>query len=237
MMPSAVILAGGMATRLYPLTQDIPKSLIDVNNRPFIAYQLELLKRNGFSHVVLCLGQHGTAVQAVIGDGSEFGLTIEYVYDGPQLKGTGGAILGALHLVSDPFFVLYGDSYLDIPYKKIYEAYSKKALMTVFKNDGQWDASNVIFKEGIISRYDKFFKDPDMHYIDYGLGLFSKSVFSPYTQEKQLDLAKVYQDILAQGELSAYEVFTRFYEIGSFEGLIETRAYLLKKRRIHDDIC
>jgi NDP-sugar pyrophosphorylase family protein len=110
MLPVA-ILAGGLATRLRPVTETIPKSLIDVNGEPFIAHQLRLLRSEGVERAVICTGYLGEAVREFAGDGRGFGIDLAYCEDGPKLRGTAGAIRNALPLLGDRFLVLYGDSY------------------------------------------------------------------------------------------------------------------------------
>jgi NDP-sugar pyrophosphorylase family protein len=224
------ILAGGLATRLRPLTEKIPKSLVEVAGKPFIVHQLELLQRNGLTHIVLCLGYLGEQVQAEIGNGSRWGMQVDYVFDGPILLGTGGALRRALPLLGEAFFTLYGDAYLDCDYTKVESAFcasGKPGLMTVFHNKNLWDRSNVIFENGRIRRYDKKDLVPEMEHIDYGLGVLQASVLERYPADQVLDLATVYRDLLVKDQLAGYEVSQRFYEIGSPAGLQETRDYIL----------
>ena len=179
-MPVAIV-AGGLATRLYPITQKIPKSLIDVAGKPFIVRQMEYLQQQGIARVVLCLGYLGDQVEAVVGDGSFFGLDVVYSWDGPSLLGTGGALRQALPLLGEQFFVFYGDSYLPIDFQAVNQdflASGKPALMTVLKNHDQWDKSNVLFRDRCITEYNKREPRPEMAHIDYGLGVLSSSVFS-----------------------------------------------------------
>ena len=223
------ILAGGLATRLRPISERIPKSLIDVNGEPFVAHQLHLLRRAGIEDVVICVGHLGERIKIAVGDGERFQLRVTYSFDGPTLLGTAGAIRNALDLLKDPFFVLYGDSYLDCDYRRIQTAFEEScqpALMTVFRNDGRWDRSNVELVDGRIVDYDKARQSPQMHYIDYGLGVFRQSVFEFLPAGVPCDLAQLYQALARVGKLAACQVDQRFYEIGSFEGLAETRRYL-----------
>jgi NDP-sugar pyrophosphorylase family protein len=223
------ILAGGVATRLGPLAKTTPKALIEVAGRPFAAHQLELLKRNGIDKVVFCVGHLGDKIEAALGDGSPFGLRIQYVSDGVQLLGTGGALRQALPALGQSFFVLYGDSYLDCDYAEI-EAYfsagGKPGLMTLFRNHNQWDRSNVVFREGVITRYDKTHSTPDMEYIDYGLGVLRAEVLAEYPAGTRFDLEAVYQGLIARGLLAGFVTTRRFYEIGSPQGLEETRRHI-----------
>ncbi len=231
------ILAGGLATRLRPLTETIPKALVEINGRPFIAWQLDWLRDQGATLVVVCAGYRGEQIEAVVGDGAAWGLKVEWLYDGPTLLGTAGALKRALPLLGGPFFVLYGDSYLPMPWRPVQDAFDasgKLALMTVFRNEGAFDRSNVEFADGRILVYDKKQTTPGMHHIDYGLGLFAPEAFDSVPAGEVADLAKLYADLLARGELAAYEVHERFYEIGSFEGIEATSAYLAAAARKGD---
>jgi NDP-sugar pyrophosphorylase family protein len=228
-----VILAGGLATRLGPITQATPKALVDVNGEPFIVHQLRLLKDRRIENVVLCVGYLGEQILERIGNGHNFGLRVQYSFDGPRLLGTGGAIKKALPMLDSPgFFILYGDAYLECDYADVqseFEASGKLGLMTVYQNEGRWDASNIEFSDSRILAYDKKKPTSNMRYIDYGIGMFRKEVFETVPSEEPYDLAVLQQNLLSAGQLAAYEVADRFYEIGSLRGLEETRQYLAKK--------
>jgi NDP-sugar pyrophosphorylase family protein len=231
MLPVA-ILAGGLATRLRPITEKIPKALIEVAGRPFIAWQLEDLARQGIRRVVMCTGYLGEQVEAVVGDGGDFGLEVLYSPDGQVLLGTGGAIKQALALLGEKFFVLYGDTFLPVDFKSVesfFSACGMPALMTVLRNGNQWDKSNVFFRGGLLLEYNKRSPRPEMEFIDYGLGVLSAPVFDEYDSGKPFDLADVYHVLSLQGQLSGFEVHDRFYEIGSQAGLKETETYFFKK--------
>lgn len=228
MFPVA-ILAGGLGTRLQQLTTTAPKALIDINGEPFIIHQLRLLRRQGIERVVLCIGHLGQQIAAILADGRQLGLELAYSYDGVKLLGTGGAIKHALPKLGEFFFVLYGDSYLECDYRAVQHAYEesgKQGLMTVYLNQGQWDTSNVEFSDGRILAYDKQNRTPRMQYIDYGLGVFSRSAFVGLPDKTPSDLAIVYQDLLRHDQLAAVEVTQRFYEIGSTVGIAELREHL-----------
>ena len=225
------ILAGGLATRLQPITSTIPKSLVEVAGRPFAEHQVELLARHGLTDLVFLVAHLGDMVRDVLGDGSRLGVRIRYVFDGPVAQGTGGAIRAALPELGDEFFVLYGDSYLECDYQAIERAFvasGKSGLMTVCRNDDQWDRSNVLMEDGRIVRYDKVAKTSDMRHIDYGLGAFKASAFAG-RPAAAFDLAAVFQTLLANNDLAGFEVPTRFYEIGSPSGLAATRDYIAQR--------
>lgn len=231
MLPVA-ILAGGLATRLRPLTAAIPKSLVDVAGRPFVVRQLAYLQRQGITRVVLCVGFLGEQIEAAVGDGAAFGLKVDYAWDGPRPRGTGGALRQALPLLGGRFFVLYGDSFLPIDFRAVERDFvtcGRPALMTVLKNDNRWDASNVLFRDGCIVRYDKRQPCPDMAHIDYGLGVLSEAALLGMPGSEPFDLADLYGRLSAQGALAGHEVFERFYEIGSPAGLAATIDYFRKK--------
>jgi MurNAc alpha-1-phosphate uridylyltransferase len=230
MLPVA-ILAGGLATRLRPLTETIPKAMVQVNGEPFAFHQLRLLKRHGIDRVVYCVGYRGEQVAAAVGDGSRFGLQVRYSFDGPVLAGTAGALKIARPLLGPDFFVLYGDSFLDCDYLVVERAYrqaGKAALMAVFRNDGRWDTSNVEFADGRIIEYSKAHRTERMRHIDYGLGVLSAGVLDALPADGPADLAALYERLAASGDLAAFEVSERFYEVGSFGGLVQFEDYLKK---------
>jgi len=222
------ILAGGLATRLRPVTDKIPKSLIELAGKPFIARQLDYLRGQGISRVVVCIAHLGKQIQTVIGDGRTFGMKVLYSTDGAILLGTGGALKRALPLLGNEFFVLYGDSYLPCDFRAVQRAFiqsGKPALMTVLRNENRWDKSNVLFRDGRILEYNKRASRADMAYIDYGLGILSAAVLDPYPDDRSFDLADVYHDLSVTDRLAGFEVTERFYEIGSPDGLEAAEAY------------
>jgi len=226
------ILAGGLATRLRPITKKIPKSLVSVAGEPFLAHQLKLLHARGIHRAVLCVGHLGEMIQHEFG-GDKFGVKLDYSFDGDKLLGTGGAIKRALPKLGDEFFILYGDSYLPIDYAPVAEFFhrsGKPGLMTVFRNEGKFDTSNVVFANGKIVVYDKKLKSPEMKYIDYGLSLFKSSVFNKFPADEKFDLADVMQKLVHEKNLAGYETHERFYEMGSPAGLAELETLLQSKQ-------
>ena len=231
MLPVA-ILAGGLATRLHPITQTIPKALVEVAGEPFISRQLAYLHAQGIRRVVLCIGYLGQMIQEVVGDGSRFGVEVTYSPDGPTLLGTGGALKQALPQLGHDFFVLYGDSFLPVelaPIERAFLTSGRAALMTVLDNGDRWDKSNVLFQNGELVEYNKHQPTREMTYIDYGLAVLSRLVLEAYPAGSAFDLAEVYHALSLKGQLAGYEVHERFYEIGSHSGLKETETYFLTK--------
>lgn len=228
-MLQVVILAGGLGTRIRQLGGNVPKALLDINGTPFLEHQFKLLRDNGVRKVLMCVAHLSEQIETFAGDGSRFGLEVVFSHDGPELLGTGGAIRRALAKIEENFFVLYGDSYLTCDFAAVQHKFltsGKNALMTVFENHGKFDKSNVEFSNGEIAIYDKTLNSPAMKHIDYGLGLFKRKVFEVLPEGKKIDLANIYAEELKRGQLAAFEVPERFYEIGSPEGLNELRELL-----------
>jgi MurNAc alpha-1-phosphate uridylyltransferase len=228
------ILAGGLATRLRPVTEQTPKALLDVAGKPFLVRQLGYLKEQGLDRVVICVGFLGNQIEETIGDGSSFGLSVKYSQDWPQLLGTGGALRKALPLIGSEFFILYGDSYLPIDFRAVEQAFltsGKPALMTVQRNVDRWDKSNVLFREKRIVEYNKRSPAAGMKHIDYGLGVMSADVLLKEDAAGPFDLADVYHKLSTSGRLAGYEIEERFYEIGSPKGLMDAVNYFEAKDR------
>jgi NDP-sugar pyrophosphorylase family protein len=228
MLPVA-ILAGGLATRLRPITDTLPKALVEVAGHPFLGWQLRYLHSQGIRRVVLCVGYRGEQIASLVEDGSRYGVRVEYVFDGPRLLGTGGALRRALPALGEDFFILYGDSFLPVEFSEVQRAYlasGKPALMTVLKNQDLWDKSNVHFESGLIVEYNKRDPRPEMAHIDYGLSVISTGILAPYAEGHVFDLADIYHELSLNGDLAGFEVHERFYEMGSPDGLAQTEAYL-----------
>jgi NDP-sugar pyrophosphorylase family protein len=236
-MPPLALLAGGLAKRLRPLSERIAKGMIEVAGEPFIAHQLRLLRRESITHVVLCVGHLGQQFEDFVGDGSQYGLSVEYCYDGDTLLGTGGALRRALGQLGAEFLVMYGDSWLDASFAPVVEAFrscGKSALMTVYGNFDRWDRSNVWFEGGRILAYDKEKRLPQMRHIDWGLSMTKADVLAAGPTDQPIDLATIYSALAQKDELSGYEMSTRFYEIGSLEGLHETDELLRRNFHVAD---
>ena len=226
-----LILAGGLATRLRTLTKNIPKALLPINKKPFIHYQLNYLRSQGVTNVVLCLSYLSNQITNYVGDGSKYGLNIRYSFDGNTLLGTGGAIKNAYSLLDDFFFIMYGDSFLPISFKDLYKEFrikKSKALMAIYKNKNLLDQSNIIYDGKKITLYDKDNFCASMKFIDYGISLVSKSIFKKIKSER-FDLSSVYNKLSTEGLLDSYVTYKRFYEIGSFSGIDDFKKYVKKK--------
>ena len=226
------ILAGGLATRLGPVAGRVPKALLEVAGRPFIAHQLARLRETGIRRVVLCVGHLGAQVEAYVGDGAAHGLAVRYSYDGRTLLGTAGALRRAEALLGEVFWVLYGDAYLEVDYHAVLAELERRGglgIMLVLRNENRWDRSNVVFRGGRLVRYDKARPTPDMTHIDYGAAVLRRAALARVPPDRPCDLADVYRDLVDEGLVSGYEATWRFYEIGSPAGLAETQRYLERR--------
>jgi NDP-sugar pyrophosphorylase family protein len=224
-----VILAGGVASRLGTHAGDLPKTLIPVAGRPFADHQLTWLAEQGVTQVVYCIGYRGDQIRDYVGGGERWGLEVVYVDEGPDLRGTGGALRLALDegALAEHFAVLYGDSYLRVDLPVIFAAFRKSgrpAMMTVLRNDGRWDRSNADFDGALVTRYSK--TEGDFSWIDYGLSVLAREVVARIPSERPADLADLLNDLSREGQLGGFEVGERFYEIGSPEGLAELERAL-----------
>jgi NDP-sugar pyrophosphorylase family protein len=233
-----VILAGGLATRMRPLTTRMPKALIPVEGKPFVDHQLAWLARHGVDEVVLSIGYLGEMLRDHVGDGARYGLGVRYVDEGTELRGTAGALRlahdeGAL---GESFLLTYGDSFLPVDFAAVFAAFQAAgtpALMTVFRNEGRWDTSNVIFDGRMVTLYDKFRRArpaEDFTFIDYGLlGLTRRAIVDAVPAGAKADLAGVLNDLSVRGQLAGMEVTERFYEIGSPAGLEDFAGWLRRR--------
>jgi NDP-sugar pyrophosphorylase family protein len=226
-LPPVCILAGGLGTRLGDRVRNTPKPLLEVGGQPFLLHQLALLADHGAREVVVCVGYRGDQIAAVIGN-ERFGIRVRFSFDAPELDGTLGAVRRALPLLGKRFLVLYGDTYLQIAYQAVdaaWRASGLPAVMTVLRNEGRWDTSNVVLRDDRVVRYDKRNPTSDMRWIDYGLGGLEARVLDAAGSGER-DLAVLYQRLAAGGELLGYEATERFYEIGTPDALAETDAFL-----------
>jgi len=235
----SVILAGGLGTRLHPITQEIPKALVPIRGKPFAAYQLAWLAKQGIREVIYCIGHKGGQIVDFVGDGSAWGLRVSYVDEGGDLRGTAGALRLALETthLEDAFFVLYGDSFLPIAYPPVFAQHArsgKPALMTVLRNENRWDRSNVVYAPPLVTRSDKNCDEATrakMTHIDYGLLVLCRTfVEDEIPHMTVVDLADVLGRLSRKGNLAGYEVIERFYEVGSLAGITDFSRYVDQER-------
>jgi NDP-sugar pyrophosphorylase family protein len=227
----AVILAGGLGTRMRPFTEKAPKCLLPVRGRPFIDYQIELLKAGGIREIVLCLGYLGEMVQGHLGDGASHGVNIQYSWDSPESGGTAGALKHAEPLLNTTFFLTWGDSYVRLDHATMFAAHRASApdvvaTMGVFCNQNAYDSSNVQIGGNKVVRYLK--GAPDLHFthIDAGISVFERSALGEIPSNQNLALDQFFSLWAARGRLGAYPIDQRFYEAGSRAGLSDFERFI-----------
>jgi len=224
-----VIICGGLATRLGELTKNIPKSMMDVDGKPFLQHQIENLKKHGFDEFILCVGYLSKKIKNYFGNGEKFEVKIKYSYDGEKPLGPIGAIKNAEDLLDEDFFILYGDSYLTVDYKKAYSKYKKckkPACMVVYKNYNKYDKSNLIIKNNLVVGYGEDARTKDMVYVDYGTSILSKKTLDLIPENTMFSTGEFFSKLIENKELCAFEAKKRFYHIGNPEALEELRKYI-----------
>jgi NDP-sugar pyrophosphorylase family protein len=233
MLPVAILM-GGLGTRLGDLTEKLPKCLIEINGKPFIDWQMDSLIQSGYTDFVFCVSHKSEMIQDYLGDGLRLGVNVKYSFDGPLLLGTGGAVKKALPLLGNNFAVIYGDSFLPINYFTVEQNFLSsrmKVVMTVYKNQNNFDSSNVEFSNQELINYNKFNQSTKMKHIDYGMSYFRRSAFEFVSDLERFDLGSLYHSLAQNGMLGGYEVFERFYEIGSRVGIKDLSEYLEGKKK------
>jgi len=224
-----VILCGGIATRLWPLTEKIPKSMIKIGEKPFLEHQLELLKKNGISDIIFCIGYRGAKIESYFGNGKKFGVRIKYSREKEKLLGTGGALKNAENLLNNVFMVMYGDSYLPFDFRaaiNYFKKFAKLGLMVVYRNRNKYEKSNILIEDNLVKQYDKEKPMKEMEYIDYGVSIFKKKALKFLSENTPCDLSQLHQALIKRNQLLAFESKVRFYTIGSFEELEEFKNYI-----------
>jgi NDP-sugar pyrophosphorylase family protein len=228
----AVILAGGLGTRLGLLTADTPKPMVPVAGVPYLEHQLRLLERQSIHDIVLLTGYLGNIVEDYFGDGSRLGLRIRYSRETTPL-GTGGALRLAAPLLEEQFLVIYGDSYLPVDYQAVARALDQSGavgLVVVYNNrlaDTSVRNNIAVDAEGFVVRYDKeALNDATLDFVEAGVLAFRRSVIA-LIPEGCVSLEKrTFGELIAVRQLYSWRTSRRFYDIGTPERLRIFEEYL-----------
>ena len=232
----AVVLAGGLGTRLRPLTNDLPKPMIAFHGRPFLEHLIVMLRDAGIQRVLLLVGYRAEKIVDHFGDGSRFGLPIAYSF-GPVDNETGTRLRRAKPQI-DPFFLLlYCDNVWPFDLGRLtseYRRQRRRAVTTVYANDDNWTCHNLrVGPDGGVTQYDRSRSEPGLHGVDIGFGLFDRSVLDLLPVEDNVSFeATVYPKLIAAGDLGALETQHRYYSVGSLERLPETEEFLLHRKTV-----
>lgn len=227
-------MAGGLATRLRPLTNDIPKSLILIQGKPFLQYQIELLTRYDIKDIVLCVAYMGKKIEDYFGDGNKFGVKITYSYEKNKLLGTGGALKLVEPYLNENFFLLWGDSYVRLNYKEMHDFHLKNTndfdvTIAIFYNIRNYDKSNIIYERGRIKKYEKNSKD-EMKYIDAGIMVFNKKILKRIPSGKVFQIEDLFHKLAKEEKLKPFLIKKRYYEIGSLKGLNQFKKFVKRNQ-------
>ncbi|MBI4703094.1 MAG: NTP transferase domain-containing protein [Deltaproteobacteria bacterium] len=223
----AVILAGGLGTRLSQRTRQTPKFLLPVAGRPFGAWVIDRLRACGFTRALLCIGHLGEIIERAIGDGARFGLRVRYAADGPVLLGTGGALRQARSALAPSFLLTYGDSYLPFDYaaplRDLDTHPEALGTLAVYRNEDRYDRSNVRVAGELVALYRKepagAPREAELSDIDYGAMALRREAVELIPAGRPVGLEGLQAELARSGRLRAWRATRRFYEIGSERGL------------------
>jgi len=234
----AVILAGGLGTRLKPITDKIPKPMILMNGKPFLEYLLEMLKDNGIQEVVLLLGYFSEKVQEYFGDGSKFGLRIKYSIGDVSFE-TGKRIKLAEELIEDNFLLMYCDNYWPLNLNKLIEYHNNhnvQATITVYTNKDNFSKNNMkVDEQGYVVLYDKSRQEKNLLGVEIGFYILCKNIFTMMTETNFSFEKEIIPKLIEQKQLAGYLTDHRYYSVGSLERLPVTEDFLKQKKVIFLD--
>lgn len=237
MSVQAVILAGGLGTRLRPLTLEVPKPMVPVGDRPFLEHQIAMLKGCGIDAFVFLIGYLGEQIVDHFGDGSRFGVHIQYRREQAPL-GTGGALMAARDLLDETFLILYGDSFLPIEYGAVYRRLLEGSPT------GPWDGVAIAYNnrehtdvkpnlalapDGRVLLYLKDVDDPRLRHTEAGGIALRRSALEGLPTDTAFSLEQtLYPLLISRGTLGSYETEQRFFDIGTPSRLEDLRRWLIR---------
>lgn len=224
-----VIICGGLATRLGNLAKKTPKSMMDINGKPFIEHQIEMLKKQNIKNIVLCTGHLSEKIESYLGDGKNFGVDIKYSYDGGKRLGPMGAVKNAESILEKDFFIMYGDSYIFVDFNKVYDFYKENnelVCMVVYKNKNKYDKSNLIVENNRVIGHKDLKVEGKIEYIDYGTSILNKKSLDFIPKDSFFSTEDFFKKMIKKNQLLAYEIKKRFYHIGNPKALEEFRNFV-----------
>ena len=227
----ALILAGGLGTRLRPITHKIPKHMVKIGDKPFLEHLIIMLKKNGINDIVLCVGYLFGQIRDYFGDGKKFGVNIKYSAE-KNLMGTGGAIKLAEKYLQDDFFVIYGDSYLELDYGRLMQFHkkiNKTGVLAVYNNKSKTFVKNnvEIDRHGYVAGYNKKNQGKKMNYVDAGVLVFKKSILKHIPSNKKISLEEdIFPKLIKMNGLHSFKSKNRFYDVGTMQRLKVFRKVL-----------
>ncbi|MBI3083483.1 MAG: HAD-IIIA family hydrolase [Candidatus Omnitrophica bacterium] len=228
----AVILAGGRGVRLRPLTDTVPKSMIEFHGKPFLAYLLELLKEQGFERVLLLLGYLPEAIQAYVGDGWRWGLSVEYAVSSVE-DDTGRRLKQAAGRIDPVFFLLYCDNYWPMDMARMWRQYTSSgaaALLTIYRNADGYSRDNVrVDAEGFVAAYDKHRATAGLSGVEIGFAILRREALERLPEENVSFERVVYPELAAERRLAAFVTDHRYYSVSTPGRLPLTEQFLARR--------
>ncbi len=233
-----MILAGGLGTRLRPLTENIPKPMVQVAGKPFLDYELRFLLKNGFQKFLICAGYKSKVIEDYFHGGDALKISISYSKEPDQLLGAAGALKNATSLLEPEFMVTYGDSFLRMDYAQFiddFHSLGKLGTMAVLENHNQFGKSDLKVQNGLVTKYDKSGTDPELTWINFGATLLQKIALEYIPEGRAVGEEEFYGKLIKRNELAAFPTFDRFYEIGTVSGLREFQKFLLENAGLFEN--
>lgn len=227
LIKQAVILAGGLGTRMQPFTDEAPKPMYPFQGRPFIQYLVEQVKSFGINRILVLLGYLPEKIMDYLKDGSKYGVNISYDIT-PVEYNTGDRLLHAKDMIDSQFLLMYCDNYCPINFIKLSREYmDNKALiqLSVYENKDNYTKSNLLVEDGMVKSYDKARKTPNLQGVDIGYAVINKTVFQYITERDANFEAIVYPELVRQGKLFATVTKHRYYSVGSWERINLTKQF------------
>ena len=225
----AVILAGGLGTRLRPLTDHCAKPMVEINERPFLDYLLELAREQGVTHVLLLLGYRADSVIDYYRANPPEGLELDFQVS-PVEDETGRRLKRAAAHLDDTFLLLYCDNYCPLDVGQAWaqrEALGTPLQITVYANRDGRSRNNVsVADDGRIVAYDKSRSMPGLAGNDIGFALVDRAIITDLPDDNISFETHAYPRAIERGALSAFVTEHRYYSIGSLDRLDETARFL-----------
>ena len=231
----AVILAGGLGTRLRPITDTIPKPMIIFHGKPFLEYLIEMLVNQEFTKVVLLLGYLPEKVIEYFGSGEKWGIEIQYSVTDVE-DDTGYRIIKAKELIDDEFMLLYCDNYWPMDFNKMFTLFKSSkvdALVTVYNNTDNYTKNNLRLDEnGFIEIYDKTREAENLQGVDIGFYILKKTVLNLIPDGNHNFEKTILPQLIKNKKIIAYASDHRYYSVGSHKRLALTNLFLEKRKTV-----
>lgn len=232
-LTQAVILAGGEGTRLRPLTLTLPKPMIPIHGKPFLAYTLELLRSNGIHDVVMLVGYLHEYIEDYFGDGKRFDVSITYSYS-PVGTDTGTRLQHAYALLQEKFLLLYGDNYWPLQVNELTDFFAKKkkkALVTVYRNVDHSTKNNMMVDDqGLVVAYDRSRTQKNLNGVDIGFFILGKNVLEDTPRKNFSFEGVIIPNLIAEKQLVGFLTDQPYYGLSTPDRIPAIQKYFQSRR-------